>query len=218
MDQQKITQIYERLSESQPTFNDTDNEWIAKGLSSTPFKALVSVTISTMTTEKRTIDACTALYERVSTPKQLLELEDEELALLIKPAAHYNRKTKNLKKMCQQLIEKHNGEVPDTRDELLALTGVGRKCTDIMMHFTFSEPTIAVDTHVHRVVNRLGIVHTTLREDTADAINEITPLQFKHHAHEWIIQHGMKICIARKPKCSDCSLTDLCDYYRTGVE
>ncbi|UNK19373.1 hypothetical protein MNQ98_04890 [Paenibacillus sp. N3/727] len=132
-----------------------------------------------MTTEKRTIDACTALYERISTPKQLIALEDEELASLIKPVAHYNRKTKNLKKMCQQLILRHNGEVPNTRDELLALTGVGRKCTDILMHFTFSEPTIAVDTHVHRVVNRLGI-DTTSREDTADTINEITPFKFKH--------------------------------------
>ncbi|MFC9711543.1 endonuclease III domain-containing protein [Paenibacillus sp. NPDC056933] len=150
-------------------------------------------------------------------PQQLLQLEDEELSSLIKPAAHYNRKTKNLKKMCHQLIERHNGEVPGTRDELLALTGVGRKCTDILMHFTFREPTIAVDIHVHRVVNRLGITHTTSREDTADAINEITPFKFKHHAHEWIIQHGMKICVARKPKCSDCSLTDLCDYYQTEV-
>ncbi|OAB42499.1 hypothetical protein PGLA_12610 [Paenibacillus glacialis] len=126
-------------------------------------------------------------------------MEDAELALLIKPAAHYNRKTKNLKTMCGQLIERHNGEIPNTREELLALTGVGRKCTDIMMHFTFSKATIAVDTHVHRVVNRLGIAHTISREDTADKINEVTPMRFKHHAHEWIIQHGMKICIARKP-------------------
>ncbi|WP_336765950.1 endonuclease III domain-containing protein [Paenibacillus sp. USHLN196] len=218
MDQQRIILIYERLRKTQPTFVETDNDWIAKGLSSTPFKALVSVAISTMTTEKRTIDACTALYDKISTPQQLLQLEDEELSSLIKPAAHYNRKTKNLKKMCQQLIERHNGEVPCTRDELLALTGVGRKCTDILMHFTFSEPTIAVDTHVHRVVNRLGMTHTISREDTADAINQITPLKFKHHAHEWIIQHGMKICIARKPKCSECSLTDFCDHYQNEVK
>lgn len=217
MEQQRIILIYERLRKTQPTFVETDNDWIATGLSSTPFKALVSVAISTMTTEKRTIDACTALYDKISTPQQLLQLEDEELSSLIKPAAHYNRKTKNLKKMCHQLIERHNGEVPCTRDELLALTGVGRKCTDILMHFTFSESTIAVNTHVHRVVNRLGITYTISREDTADAINQITPLKFKHHAHEWIIQHGMKICVARKPKCSDCSLTDLCDYYQTEV-
>lgn len=120
--------------------------------------------------------------------------------------------------MCHQLIERHNGEVPTTRDKLIALTGVGRKCTDIMMHFTFGEPTIAVDTHVHRVANRLGIVKTTLREDTADTINKVTPLKFKYHAHEWFIGQGMNICKARKPNCPKCALTDFCDYYQREVQ
>lgn len=218
MQQDKIKQIYERLRQTHPTFAETDDAWTKNGLNATPFKALTSVAISAMTIDKRTVAACMALYGKISTPQELLALEDEELATLIKPAAHYNKKTIQLKKMCQQLIDRHDGEVPTTRRELQALTGVGRKCTDIMMHFVFSNSTIAVDTHVHRVVNRLGIVKTTAREKTADVINEITPLFYKKHAHEWLVQHGMKICVARKPKCQDCTLVELCQYERNEVE
>jgi endonuclease III len=214
MNQNKIAKIYKILSITYQTFDQTDDEWMTNGLSSTPFKSLVSVALSTMTTSKRTINACKALYAQVASFEALMNIDEAELAQLIKPVAHYNRKAKSLKKMSRQIIEDHNGEIPHTAEELMALAGIGRKCTDIMLNFVFDEPTIAVDTHVHRLVNRLGMVNATSAEETADALSKITPKAYKKHAHEWLIQHGMNICKARVPKCQECTLVDLCGYDR----
>ncbi|MDQ0208344.1 endonuclease III domain-containing protein [Alkalicoccobacillus murimartini] len=214
MGNKHLKKIYQILSETYPTFEESDDPWSNNGLNATPFKTLTSVALSAMTHDKRVVKACIALYERISTPQELLELNDEELRECIKPVAHYNRKTKNLKKMCSELIERHDGEVPNTREELMKLTGIGRKCTDIMMHFMFDTPSIAVDTHVHRLANRLGIVDTTDREKTADVLNEVTPNLYKIHAHEWLIQHGMKICMAKNPKCIECVISQYCQYFQ----
>lgn len=212
MDQEKIEKIYEILSKNYPLFDEQNNEWATRGLNSTPFKNLVSVNLSTMTNTKRVIRAAVALFSEISTPQELLQLSDERLTELIKPVAHYNRKTKMLKEMCQQLIEKHDGQVPQTREELLALKGVGRKSVDILMNFTFGSDSIAVDTHVHRVLNRTGIVKTKAAEETANAIQEITPDRYRKHAHEWLIQHGMHTCTARNPKCAECRIYELCEW------
>ncbi|WP_310417545.1 endonuclease III [Chamaesiphon sp. OTE_8_metabat_110] len=214
MNQNKISKIYEILSTTYQTFDQTDDEWMTNGLSSTPFKSLVSVALSTMTTSKRTINACKALYPKVASFEELMNIDEAELVQLIKPVAHYNRKAKNLKKMSRQIIEDRNGEIPRTAEELMSLAGIGRKCTDIMLNFVFDEPTIAVDTHVHRLVNRLGMVNATSAEETANVLSKITPKEYKKHAHEWLIQHGMNICKARVPKCQECTLVDLCGYDR----
>lgn len=210
----QIEKIYETLSKTYKIFAENENEWEANGLNSTDFKSLVSVMLSTMTNSKRVIRACIALYEVATTPEEILSLKDKKLIELIKPVAHYNRKAKHLKEMSQQVLDRHNGEVPRTESELLALQGVGRKCADIMMNFNFGGDTIAVDTHVHRVLNRLGVVSTTTNEQTADEINKVTPKKYKKHAHEWLIQHGMNICVARNPKCTECAISKFCDYYK----
>ncbi|QBL08745.1 endonuclease III [Rheinheimera sp. D18] len=209
----EIAQIYEILSQTYPTFENTDDPWMTNGLSSTPFKSLVSVCLSTMTITKRVVNACVPLYQRVSNFEELLALDDEELRQIIKPVAHYNRKTVNLKLMARQIIELHNGNIPETREELMKLQGVGRKVTDIMLNFVFSKDTIAVDTHVLRVLNRLKIIATDSAEDAAVKINLITPTFYKKHAHEWLIQHGMKVCTARKPKCSECCVNQFCSQF-----
>ena len=214
MDKKKITRIYEVLSATYQTFAENGNEWDANGLSSTPFKSLVSVMLSTMTNSKRVIRAAIALFAEATTPEQLLALHDDELTALIKPVAHYNRKTLHLNEMSQQLLDRHHGQVPRTREALMALQGVGRKCTDIMLNFTFEAPAIAVDTHVLRVLNRLGVIATESAQQAADEINALTPDNYKQHAHEWLIQHGMKVCVARKPRCEECPLTQLCEYYK----
>lgn len=186
---------------------------MTNGLSSTPFKSLVSVCMSTMTITKRVVNAAVPLYEKVSTFEELLALDDEELRRIIKPVAHYNRKTKLLKEMARKIIDQHGGDIPHTRDELMALPGVGRKVADIMMNFVFSKDSIAVDTHVLRVLNRLGVIDTSSALQAADIINAQTPPRFKRHAHEWLIQHGMKICVSRTPKCGSCPLTHHCRYF-----
>ncbi len=213
--EERIDTIYHILSENYVTFEETDDPWMTNGLSSTPFRALVSGCLSTVTVTKRVVNACVPLYKRVSTFEELLALDDEELRNIIKPVAHYNRKTANLKIMCRQILDEHGGQIPDTHEGLMTLQGVGRKVADLMMNFIFSEDTVAVDTHILRLLNRLGIVATDSAEEAADVINVVTPKMYKRHAHEWLIQHGMKVCTARSPKCGDCCLASLCDFQRS---
>lgn len=213
-DKNKLEAIYRSLSHTYTTFEETDDPWMTNGLSSTPFRSLVSVCLSTMTITTRVVNACVPLYEKVSTFEELRALDDEELRGLIKPVAHYNRKTKQLKEMCRQIIEDYGGKIPKEREELMKLQGVGRKVADIMMNFVFSEDSIAVDTHVLRVLNRLGVVETSSATQAADVINAETPKRYKRHAHEWLIQHGMKVCTSRKPKCQSCKLTERCDWFK----
>ncbi|MFD2933814.1 endonuclease III domain-containing protein [Spirosoma flavum] len=218
MDTRQVTEIYRLLSQHYTPFDQTDDEWTTSGISDTPFKSLVSVALSTMTPSKRTIKAALALYKTVHTFEQLRDIDEQELVERIRSVAHYNRKAKTLKTMAGQIIDKYHGQIPHTQEELMGLSGIGRKCADIMLNFVFEQPTIAVDTHVFRVVNRLGMVSTTTAEATADELTRITPLEFRRHAHEWLIQHGGKVCIARKPHCGECPLTDLCDYYTTQAK
>lgn len=212
MKQEQIAAIYNQLSQTYPRFTDIQSEWSESMLNSTPFESLVSVVLSTMTHSRRLQIACEQLFAVISTPEEVLALDDNRLKALIQPVAHYNRKTKNLKEMCTQLIQRHHGQVPRTREELLALTGVGLKCADIVMNFTYGSDAIAVDTHVHRVLNRTGIVTTKTAEETSQAVNSITPQEYRKHAHEWLIQHGMYTCTARKPKCSHCAIAHWCEY------
>ncbi|MCE3555801.1 endonuclease III [Pseudonocardia sp. RS11V-5] len=201
------------MSETYPVFADSDDEWMTSGMSDTPFRSLVSVALSTMTTSARTIKAGRALYARVSTFEELVALDDEDLREMIRSVAHYNHKTGRLKRMARQILDDHGGEVPRNREELLALPGIGRKCTDIIMNFLAEEPSIAVDTHVKRTVQRVGLVERGLSaEQTADVLQHITPTGYKAHAHEWLIQHGTKVCTARSPRCVGCPVVELCDH------
>ncbi len=206
----RLTSIYDILSRTYPTYEEMDDPWMANGLSATPFRHLISGCLSTVTVTKRVVSAAVPLYQRVSTFEGLLALDDEELRAIIKPVAHYNRKTVNLKILCRQIIEEHGGEIPSDRESLLKLRGVGRKVADLMMNHLFSEDSIAVDTHVLRVLQRLDIVKDTTAEKAADTINAITPAGYKRHAHEWLIQLGMQVCHARSPDCPSCVVSHLC--------
>lgn len=208
--QSKIEEIYKRLEIDQPTFDEIDDDWTRNGLSNTHFKALVSVVLSTMTYTLRVIKAATALYSVADTPEELLQLENDELRELIKPVAHYNRKTEYLKKMCQEILDNFDGDVPKTKTELLSLTGIGEKCANIMLNFEFNQDSIAVDSHVFRVLTRLGIFNTSSHEKGSEIINKMTPDKYKRHAHEWLIGFGMRVCHAKKTACSECVLYDLC--------
>ena len=208
--ERRLEKIYGVLQQTYPTFDQTDDPWMTNGLSSTPFRCLVSVCLSTMTITPRVVKACVPLFEKVSSFEELLALDDEELRAIIKPVAHYNRKTTNLKIMCRQILEMYHGKIPETHEELMKLQGVGRKVADIMMNFIFNEDTIAVDTHVLRVLNRLEVVNTESAERASDLINTLTPKAYKRHAHEWLIQHGMKTCHARNPLCNQCCIASLC--------
>lgn len=206
----RLDTIYDVLSRTYLTYEEMDDPWMANGLSATPFRHLISGCLSTVTVTKRVVAACIPLYARVSTFQELLALDDDELRNIIRSVAHYNRKTINLKVLCRQIIEEHGGEIPSDRESLLKLQGVGRKVADLMMNHVFSEDSIAVDTHVFRVLRRLEIVNDATPEQAADTINAITPPEYKRHAHEWLIQLGMQICHARSPDCASCVVLSHC--------
>jgi endonuclease-3 len=130
----------------------------------------------------------------------------------------YNNKARNLKLMSQQLIDRHGGQVPNDRKALMELAGVGRKSTDIMMRFVFNEPAIAVDTHVHRIANRLGLACTRAEHQTAEILERDTPDEYRWGAHEWLIAQGKYVCKARRPECDQCMFTDICDYYQEHTQ
>jgi endonuclease-3 len=209
----KIDEVYRRLSIIYPQ----SNRFIPESkIHADPFTSLVGVMLSAQTRDEMTAKACNQLFEVARTPQQILDLSDEELRERIRPVGMYNVKAKNLKKMSMQLIEKHGGKVPNTRKELMALAGVGRKSTDIMMRFVYHEGAIAVDTHVHRLINRLGLINTKSAEVVADYLAENTPEKYKMSAHEWLINYGKYICKARSPKCNQCIFIDICDYVKNN--
>lgn len=214
----RLSAIYDILSGTYLTYEEMDDPWMSNGLSATPFRHLISGCLSTVTVTKRVVNAAVPLYDKVSTFEELLALDDEELRALIKPVAHYNRKTVNLKNLCRQIIEEHGGEIPSDRESLLKLPGVGRKVADLMMNHMFSEDSIAVDTHVLRVLRRLEIVDDATAEQAADTINTITPAKYKRHAHEWLIQLGMQVCHARTPDCRACVVLQLCPTGTKNIE
>ncbi len=144
-----------------------------------PYKSLVSVLLSSQTRDEQTAKATKALFELAVTPEQMLKLSDNKIKNAIKPVSFYNRKTEYIRKMSQELLDKFNGEVPQTRSQLMSLTGIGRKSADIMLRFSFGQPAIAVDTHVHRVVNRLGLAKTNNADQTANFLEEHTPEEYK---------------------------------------
>lgn len=206
----KIITVYKRFSAVDPEPNRPPREKIYNNA----FKSLVGVTLSAQTKDERTAEACRNLFARAETPEEILALDIDELKQLIRPSGMYNNKARNLRLMSTQLLERHGGAVPNDRTQLMALAGVGRKSTDIMMRFVFDQPAIAVDTHVHRIANRLGIAKTKAEHKTAEILERDTPDQYRWGAHEWLIGHGKYVCRARSPQCGHCMFTDLCDFYK----
>ena len=210
----KITEVYRRFHAQNPVPNNPPREKIYDD----SFKSLVGVTLSAQTRDERTAEACRNLFAVARTPRQILDLDIEKLKTLIRPAGMYNNKARNLKLMSQQLIDRHGGQVPNDRKALMELAGVGRKSTDIMMRFVFNEPAIAVDTHVHRIANRLGLATTKTESRTAEILERDTPDEYRWGAHEWLIAQGKYVCKSRRPECDQCMFTDICDYYQEHTQ
>ena len=175
-----------------------------------PFRALVSCLLSAQSRDENTAKARDGLFALADTPETILALSDETIAAAIKPCGLYNTKTKNLRRLCTALIETYDGVVPRTRDGLMALPGIGRKCADIMLLFTYGEPAIAVDTHVHRVCNRLGLARGKTEAETARSLDNRAPDWAKLDGHLWLLEFGKQVCRSRAPACNTCFLRDLC--------
>jgi endonuclease-3 len=176
----------------------------------------VSCLLSAQSRDANTAKARDQLFALATTPTTILELSDADVAEAIKPCGLYNTKTRNLKRLCRALVDEHDGRVPDTRRGLMALPGIGRKCADIMLRFTFDEPTIAVDTHVFRVSRRLGLAGGRTEAQVAAELDERVPSWAKRDGHLWLLRHGKRTCRSRTPRCGDCVLSDLCEAYQAG--
>ncbi len=179
---------------------------------STPFELLVAVILSAQSTDKGVNKATARLFEDANTPAAILELGEAGLKGHIKTIGLYNSKAANIINACRMLIERHNGQVPRDRAALEALPGVGRKTANVILNTAFGEPTIAVDTHIFRVANRTGLAPGKTVRQVEDRLLEMTPEEFRHDAHHWLILHGRYTCVARKPRCGSCVIHDLCEY------
>ena len=179
---------------------------------STPFELLVAVMLSAQATDVSVNAATRHLFLVANTPKKILVLGEEKFREFIQRIGLYKTKAKHVIQTCGFLMERHGGAVPETREELEALPGVGRKTANVLLNTAFGQPVIAVDTHIFRVSNRTGIAPGKSVREVEDKLFKVVPDEFKHDAHHWLILHGRYICQARKPKCGACIIRDLCEY------
>jgi len=177
-----------------------------------PYTLLVAVVLSAQATDTGVNKATRALFRAVKTPEAMVKLGEEGLKDYIKTIGLYNTKAKNVIALSHQLIEQHGSQIPRTREELVKLPGVGRKTANVVLNIAFGEHTIAVDTHLFRVGNRTGLAPGRTPEEVEDNLMKVVPKEFLRHAHHWLILHGRYTCIARKPRCPDCIVRDLCAY------
>lgn len=205
MNRKKIAAIFERLKATNPA-PTTELEY------STPFELLIAVILSAQATDKSVNLATRELYKHANTPEKILALGLEGLSRYIKTIGLFNTKAKNVIATCRALIEQHGGQVPESREALEALPGVGRKTANVILNTAFGHPTIAVDTHIFRVSNRTGLAPGDNVRTVEDHLVKVVPEEYAHDAHHWLILHGRYTCIARKPKCPECVILDLCEY------
>ncbi len=204
MNPQQITTAFTRLKNVNPA-PTTELRWDSE------FELLISVILSAQATDVSVNRATEKLYRVANTPATIHELGVTGLKEYIRTIGLFNTKAQNIIKTCKQLIDRHDGQVPRTRFELEALPGVGRKTANVMLNTAFGQPAIAVDTHIFRVSNRTGIAPGKTTLAVEKALLERVPEQFMLNAHHWLILHGRYTCIARKPKCGECLIHDLCD-------
>ena len=178
----------------------------------TPFQLLIATILSAQATDKGVNKATEKLFPVANTPQAILDLGLDGLKSYIKTIGLFNSKAENIIKTCRDLIEKHNGEVPENREALEALAGVGRKTANVVLNTAFGHPTIAVDTHIFRVCNRTNFAPGKDVVKVEEKLLKVVPDEFKVDVHHWLILHGRYTCIARKPRCGSCIIEDLCEY------
>ena len=205
MNKTKRTEIYERLKNSNPK---PTTELVYKS----HFELLVAVMLSAQATDVSVNAATKKLYAVANTPESIIALGESKLRTFIKTIGLFNTKARNIIKTCEILVATHSSQVPDKRDSLEALPGVGRKTANVVLNTAFGQPTIAVDTHIFRVSNRTKLAVGKNVVEVENRLVRLTPEEYKLDAHHWLILHGRYVCIARKPRCGACVIEELCEY------
>lgn len=205
MNKQKRIQIFERLRAANP-------EPTTELVSNSPFELLISVMLSAQATDLSVNKATAKLFPKANTPQTILALGVDQLKSYIKTIGLYNTKAGNIIKTCRMLIDHHQSQVPEDRQALEALPGVGRKTANVILNTAFRHPTMAVDTHIFRIANRIGLAPGKNVLEVEKNLLKQVPKQFLLDAHHWLILHGRYTCVARKPRCQGCLIADLCEY------
>jgi endonuclease-3 len=205
MNRQKRMEIFERLRAANPK-PTTELRY------QTPFELLVAVVLSAQATDVGVNKATEKLFAIANTPEAISKLGLAGLKRYIRTIGLYNTKAQNIIKTCRMLMEKHGGKVPADREALEALPGVGRKTANVILNTAFGQPTIAVDTHIFRVANRTGIAPGKNPLEVEKRLLRMVPEEYRKDAHHWLILHGRYVCTARKPRCPECIIRDLCEY------
>jgi endonuclease-3 len=205
MNKEKRTEIFTRLRAANPS-PTTELAY------ETPFELLVAVILSARATDKGVNKATARLFPAANTPRAILDLGEDGLKQHIRTIGLFNSKAKNIIQTCRILLEQHGGEVPRERKALEALPGVGRKTANVVLNTAFGEPTMAVDTHIFRVANRTRIAPGKTPLAVELALLKHVPKPFLKDAHHWLILHGRYVCTARRPRCPECPIADLCEY------
>ncbi len=211
MNRSKRQEIFTRLRDANPE-PTTELHY------GNPFQLLIAVILSAQSTDVGVNKATLALFKKVKTPRAMLKLGEAGLREYIKTIGLYNTKAKNIIKTCTILDEQHDGKVPEERAALEALPGVGRKTANVVLNTAFGHPTIAVDTHIFRVANRTGIAPGKNVAEVEQRLLRLVPDEFRQDAHHWLILHGRYTCIARKPRCQSCCISDLCEYKSKNLD
>lgn len=201
----QISELFGRLRELNPKPR-TELEY------STPFELLVAVALSAQATDVGVNKATRRLFPVANTPEAILALGEDGLKRYINTIGLYNAKAANVIAACRILVEKHHSVVPQTREELEALPGVGRKTANVVLNTAFGQPAMAVDTHIFRVSNRTGLAPGKNVRQVEDALVKVIPDEFLLDAHHWLILHGRYVCKARKPECAGCVIADICRF------
>ena len=205
MTKKQVQTFFERLREQRPTPQTELNY-------SSPFELLIAVMLSAQATDVSVNKATDKLYPIANTAQSILNLGVEGLKSYIKTIGLYNSKAENVIKTCQILVDQYQGNIPETRKELEALPGVGRKTANVVLNTAFGHPTMAVDTHIFRVGNRTGLAIGKNVLEVEHRLIKVIPKEFIVDAHHWLILHGRYCCIARKPKCGECIVADVCNW------
>jgi len=205
MNEKKRTEIFARFAKANPSPTTELNF-------KSNFELLIAVILSAQATDVSVNKATDKLYAKANTPEKIVKLGTEGLKTFIKTIGLYNAKANNIIQTCEILIQQHHCKVPQTREELEKLPGVGRKTANVVLNTAFGHHTIAVDTHIFRVGNRTGLASGKTPLEVEKALIKAVPKMYHRDAHHWLILHGRYVCTARKPKCSECLIADLCEF------
>lgn len=205
LEQKEIVKVFERFKKQNP---EPKSELQYKNA----YTLLVAVVLSAQATDKSVNKATEPLFKKIDTPQKMIKLGEESLIEYIKSIGLYRNKAKNIIALSQMLVDDFNGEVPDNRDDLVKLPGVGRKTANVVLNVVFGKPTMPVDTHLLRICPKIGLAEGNTPETVEASLVERIPKRYMTHAHHWLILHGRYVCTARSPKCDECIINDICKH------